>query len=323
MRDAIFVSALRGVLELHVISAGREVRERRAEREDGRHRFIVNLLDGDIFVEHLDAHILAALLVIDVEIVVLRRAFPAPDRLPRERAVGNAVDGYVELRDVDGLKAEAVRLKPRQDDAVADEADIGRLVAIGDRHLGRAPQLLAGFRRRAGAHARLVFLVEGEPGEAEALPGDSDRRPGVRRHAHIVGVICLAGCVEFARELETGARLIPAGLKNEPIEGEGLGFFGGGSGRAFGTDVLKRVVARFDIVNLDRAPFRPRPARMAAIDRLACENARAEGRQHGAGADHHQFSVHPRLLPHATKSQGRPAHAPLDLYPIYGVSAPK
>jgi hypothetical protein len=189
-------------------------------------------------------------------------------------------------------RSETVRLKARQHDAVADEADIGRLVAEGDRHFDRAFKPLARFRRRAAPDRRPVFLVEVEPGKAEARPRDAHRRLRRRRHAHIVRVIDLAGSVELARELDAGARRVAAGLEDQAVEGEGFRLVRRGAPGAVGADVAEGMILRGRIIDLAaRGAF---GARQAAVDDLPGENPEPERRQHGAGADNHQLSVHPR-----------------------------
>ncbi len=96
----------------------------------------------------------------DIGILVLAGRLAFDYVFVGKRTIRNAPDLNLDFVDIDGLDADAVCFKTRQDNAVASEPDIGGLVAKGDGDAFDPFERIAVLRRQTGAQRRGIILVE-------------------------------------------------------------------------------------------------------------------------------------------------------------------
>ena len=128
------------------------------------------------------------------------------DRLEGQRAVGDARNGDLHFFDVHRLQSETVRVDTRQDHAVTLEADIGRPVAKGDRHILIERQGSPVARRQARSDADFAIAAEGQAAKAQVRSLDGECNLGSITHVNIGAVVRLR--VEPCREAKAGFRLV-------------------------------------------------------------------------------------------------------------------
>jgi len=168
------------------------------------------------------ALVVGAVVAIVAGVLALGGGIGGADRGAHQVAVHHAPDLDLQLADVDRLDADAVGILARQDHAVAGEADVGRLVAVGEAGVGVGGEGLAVLGRQALQQGDLA-VGEADAADAEgvALGGDGRRVAEVGRDQHKVAVGL--GGVELAGHLDAGQRIRAGGVEPGLPDGETVG----------------------------------------------------------------------------------------------------
>ncbi len=269
------VAAAGGVARLDHIAARLHLLQHRAQREHGR-----GVLAGIAF--HVDealpddlALVVRAVVAVVVGILALGRRVGRADRLAHQVAVDHPPDLDAQLGDADGLDADAVAILARQDHAVAGEADVGRLVAVGEVGVGVGGQRLAVLRRQALQQGD-VAVGEADAADAQlVLAGDRHRRrvAEVGRDQHEIAVGFVR--VQVAGHADAGERVGLGGVEPGLPDREAVRLHLAGARRV--------GVARMAEHRPDRsALFARRMVEQGPVDALGQQEAPAEGYDHRA-----------------------------------------